>query len=565
MSRRLQRLFASVGATCTFPVRKLRAWLNHWQLGRLFDRSLGGVSSVLSRIMRFEGQDYARHEPDGQIVMRTWPSTKTLSNPLWWFAWLFSFIWRWFLSRPFLPMVLAAPAVIFVAGLITMSTAGAGISRGGQSIPYRRLLASSLAAGQFDRARLAAEALARLNPNSVDNAISQAMVEEQAGDIDSARALMTDLAVSNKSAVAALWLANSIGDIDDFKGWNDAQRKEYFRWLTLASQNDPTNPLPRRLLGDLLRFIGDYRGAYAQLLPIADSDSEAAYIVTFLEKQLGLMEQARSRAESLQRIYADRLSANPQDFDARTQYVAMLFLMERESEALSVLQEGLAVATEPEQVRTLKSGMAEAMVLQAQQIAQKDSSPRGLIQSLERLRQAMAIDATNPALLEAVVQACLKAAESKDDELTVLREAIVQGVAPDTAHFILGTIALNSGNTEEAMQHLEIAVKNNPNLPGLLNNLAYAIASEEDADLERALRLSEAAVTTLPNHTYLRETRGQIYFRLKRYPEAIADLEFALASPELRPRIRESLAIAYEEMGQTEIAKRQRELLKAGK
>ena len=88
---------------------------------------------------------------------------------------------------------------------------------------------------------------------------------------------------------------------------------------------------------------------------------------------------------------------------------------------------------------------------------------------------------------------------------------------------------------------------------------------EEDPDWERAFRLSDAAVRTMPNHTYLRETRGQILVNLERYTEAIADLEYALAAKELRPQIRDSLAIAYDALGQPEIAQRQRELKAKGK
>ncbi|MFN3190753.1 MAG: hypothetical protein ACE361_09545 [Aureliella sp.] len=82
---------------------------------------------------------------------------------------------------------------------------------------------------------------------------------------------------------------------------------------------------------------------------------------------------------------------------------------------------------------------------------------------------------------------------------------------------------------------------------------------------DRVLRLSNAAVRELPNHPYLRETRGAILLRLERYVDAIADLEQALRAKELRPQVRESLAQAYEALGDTEIAKRQRELKAQGK
>lgn len=515
--------------------------------------------------MRFEGEQYSVHKKDGQILVRTWPSRKTAMNPLWWVAWGGLFCWRWFLSRPYIPMLLAVPAIVVTAGLIAAATSGAGISKGTEAIKYRRLFDRSLASGDLAQARLAADALVRFNPSSEEHLYNRAYIEEKGGQKVLATQLMLEAATQGNSLRAAMWLANSIGNVDDYATWTEEQRSQYFHWLTVASENDPSDPLPKRLIGDILRYVGDYKGAYAAMLPIADIDVESTYIVTFLEKKLGLLEKARARAERLGRVYRGRIADNPRDIEARTQYASMLILLERESEAIDVLNGGLVVAEDPVQIQGLKSAICEAMVIEATKIQRIDPSPLGLMRGLERLRQAMGVDANNPHLLEAVTQACLRASESKNDELTILREAIVQGIAPDTAHFILGTIALNDGQLDEAQQHLEIAVKNNPNLPGLLNNLAHAISNDEDPDLERALRLSDAAVASLPNHTYLRETRGQIYFQLERFTEAIADLEYALASPELRPQIRESLAVAYDKLGQPEIAQRQRELLKAGK
>jgi predicted Zn-dependent protease len=195
----------------------------------------------------------------------------------------------------------------------------------------------------------------------------------------------------------------------------------------------------------------------------------------------------------------------------------------------------------------------------------KDNSPRSLISSLDLLRQAMNYDPVNPHLMEAIIQACLRASKSDNQELKVLKEAIVQGLHSDTAHFILGTIAINEGRDKEAMYHLEISAKSNPNLPGVLNNLAYLIANSDSPDLQRALRLSNAAIQSLPNHPYLRETRGQIHLKLGNYTEAIADLEMGLSAVEIRPSIRRGLKEAYTALGQDDIAKRQQELLDQGK
>ncbi len=150
--------------------------------------------------------------------------------------------------------------------------------------------------------------------------------------------------------------------------------------------------------------------------------------------------------------------------------------------------------------------------------------------------------------------------KDENSEAAALRKALVEGVGADTAHFIQGTVALLENDIEQAEVHLKQAAKANPNLPGILNNLAVAMAAKEGADLAKALKLAEAAVERLPNHPYIRETRGQILCKMKKYGDAISDLEFALQATELAVPIHRSLAEAYDALGQTELAEEHRKL-----
>ncbi len=88
-------------------------------------------------------------------------------------------------------------------------------------------------------------------------------------------------------------------------------------------------------------------------------------------------------------------------------------------------------------------------------------------------------------------------------------------------HFIRGTLALLDGKFEEAKSQLELALQREPNAPGILNNLAVAIAEMKDSDLEKALSLVDVALAKMPNHAYFLETRGQILVKLHRWHEAI--------------------------------------------
>src|SRR5205807_634534 len=64
--------------------------------------------------------------------------------------------------------------------------------------------------------------------------------------------------------------------------------------------------------------------------------------------------------------------------------------------------------------------------------------------------------------------------------------------------------------------------------PLVANNLAWALAFSEPADLSRALELAETALQRAPGEARFRSTRGQILAKLGRYKEARPDLEEGL-------------------------------------
>lgn len=553
------------GTIWSWPIRKFRYVWRYWGVSKGIGRLIDSTAAIARKTVRFDGKDYRQREADGQVIVRTWPNSRTLLNPLWWIIWTVQFGWRWLLTRRYVPLLLGVPAAAVLSIVFGAAYAGSRIGKGRETIHQKQMLGQALERGDFKLASLCSAALLAAKPDSEEYRFTHAMITCDAGDEAAGLAMMTDLAIDARSAKAALWLADSVGDFNQFAAWNATQKQTYLKWLSLGVEFDPKNDPPRQRLGTILRAAGDFRGAYRVLLPLADQDTTTNFVVAFLEQKIGLEQQAQTRGQALLKVYRERLNVNPQDADARIQCASIFAMLGKETEAVELLRRGIVLSTDVNQLQQLKTALVEAMVLQASALQSEDSSPRGLLTRLNLLREAMGVDATNPALLEAISTACIEASESKNNELFILREALVQGVGSDTAHFILGTIALNQGDVDAASQHLEIAAKSNPNLPGLLNNLAYAMTQQESPDLDRALRLADAAVRNLPNHAYLRETRGQIYLKLERYTDAIADLEFALSAIELRPRIREGLAVAYQAMGQSDIAKRQRELLEAGR
>ncbi len=100
------------------------------------------------------------------------------------------------------------------------------------------------------------------------------------------------------------------------------------------------------------------------------------------------------------------------------------------------------------------------------------------------------------------------------------------------------------------MVHLNIAKDSGLVSAGVINNLAVAVAEAPSPNLEEALRLANVANELLPDHPYLRETRGQIYFKMGNLTKAIPDLEYAVRAPELKKGVYQSLSEIYKSLGQ---------------
>ncbi|MEM8734714.1 MAG: hypothetical protein AAGG44_10855 [Planctomycetota bacterium] len=548
-----------------WPFRKVNSFLSHWGFGQLAGIGLGAFVGLLRRSMRFRDTRSTVVETDRESEVIAIPDRKTLANPLWWCLWTFQFPLTWLVSRPFVGLVLSVPAVAGLGAAFLVLNRGAQINEDRQAIRLRKEFVAAVEDNDLDKARFLGDAIIRLQPESASDLFNLALVEERDGNEEDCAFLMSIAAESLSYEQAALWLANAAGDRREIDSWNDQQKSDYERWLKVANESNPDSIDTIKALADAQRASGDLGAAYETLLRIEDPDSSIKLLLLLLEKELGYPERARKRAiESVQQ-QLQLLADVPGLVDERILTAKMLVYLEYEERAKNLLLQGLKRRPTGEDRAKLMRATADAYVILADKEYKADSSARGLMKRMEYLKTAVSADPASPAVIQAVMQASLDAANSGEKQIKILREAIVQGVSSDAAHFILGTTALIRGEVEESKEQLALAAETMPGLPGVLNNLAYAMCQEDDADLEQALQFSQAALQQTPGNAYVLETRGQILFRLERYREAIPDLEAALEIKDLRKLVRPSLALAYEKIGRPAIAKRHRDLHAKGR
>jgi len=232
-----------------------------------------------------------------------------------------------------------------------------------------------------------------------------------------------------------------------------------------------------------------------------------------------------------------------------------LILLERFSEAVNVLDEGQRITHEP----VYRQAMADAYSLWGQNLARKE--PENLLLRIRTIQKGLQISPKNRGLLE-LLFAINHNLEGREGIAT--RDALVkiqaEGGATAIIHFIQGNDLLVHGDAESARKHFEIAYGLDPKMLAVGNNLAVLLVQTKNPDLERALSIIQAVLEKSPSDPNFRDTRGQIYIKIGKWKEAVADLEFALPMLEAKNSTHAALAEAYTALGMPELASEHKRL-----
>ena len=97
-----------------------------------------------------------------------------------------------------------------------------------------------------------------------------------------------------------------------------------------------------------------------------------------------------------------------------------------------------------------------------------------------------------------------------------------------------------------------------PESPIVLNNLAWSLAFGGKPELDRALKLIDAALAKGPGDPRIRDTRGRILAKQQRWSDAIVDLEACAKSQDGVADFHSVIAEVYEHLNLAELAERHR-------
>ncbi|HVJ68572.1 MAG TPA: tetratricopeptide repeat protein [Caulifigura sp.] len=467
------------------------------------------------------------------------------------------FIAGWFETRPWRFALAGIPVIGVVIAVIAIR---ATIIQANGEAELRHYLAAAgdcFARGDEKGAELRYQRAMIMAPADPRPKFGMALLAEKNKDVARATAIMESLSAGRGEIAiqANKWLVARI--MNESSGKVD--RSLLIRRLERAVDAEPKNLDLRTSLASAYHEAGFTEQAIEQVKVVVGTRPQARMALVQLLFVSGQRDAAVKEAAEAERYFAERVKKEPGDFDLRAGYSSALVFQKKYQEAIAVLEAGAAVA-DPVLLRKSVSAVTSAW---ARDLQSRKNDPR---QVLELTSRALKADPSNVTALMTLMDLA-RDSETETGAVAQLEQLLAAGESPWLVHMILGTRQLELGNTDKGAAHLEQAVKLNPAASVAMNNLAWTLATQEKPDLARAESLVAQAMVLAPGNPQIRETRGQIYLRQERYQEALTDLEAILPvytrEPKLAralPKIHESLAKAYEQLGNAEMAKRHREL-----
>jgi len=125
---------------------------------------------------------------------------------------------------------------------------------------------------------------------------------------------------------------------------------------------------------------------------------------------------------------------------------------------------------------------------------------------------------------------------------------------PGSIYSLMSVAAMKTGDKEGEKRYLDLALKDSPNDPSILNNMAYYLA-ENTQDLPKALKIAKRAVQLAPR-PFAQDTLGYILFRMGNYREAETQFKSAWDAQFRDPEFLYHMGMNEWKLGQKESSSR---------
>ena len=536
--------------------RPFRRWLDRWlDLKHEMSGTVGAGVSLVAAPFRWI-RDFAAG------VMHFLSSVfKELS-----FLLPIEFASRWSVTRDYRSLVASIPALL-AGGVLAAGAAVATFSAKPTTADHfvNRAIAAKQA-GHDDVAELYLRKASLTVAGTRESRFNQAMLLQSVGKEADAYAVISQLAPEDSPGFVPAhewrvqWMSIKLNELalkeapltEEELGMRKQLAEAIEKHLRLIVQADPEHlkandrlaviSIARKQLDEAIEHVArivdrrpDSRITYAQLLDRTDRAGDART-------------QAEIAREYHKKSLEDASLSDEDQWQHRVKLsMAHAILGDHRQSA-----EALVVDGEVSPIPQVKKQLSDALFRWSETIADDDDSK--LIRKLELLGQAVQLNPGNAEVLQRLAAIAGKPGEPGTIASRTLKSLLSTGQAHPVVHFVLGMNATQTGDMETAMTHLELAYQAGPEVPVTLNNLAYVICQQKNADLDRALKLIDQAIELNPGIPDFFDTRGEIMMKMGQWKVAITELEKALKKLPGRPRLHLKLATCYDAVGDQELA-----------
>lgn len=464
-------------------------------------------------------------------------------------------LWNWGKTRHWVYFFQALPAIVVLITVIVLLSLRLTISAGELKSRYKEAGKEAFKAKNYPLTRLSYERLVAMGGYGEDPAdlYKMAVTLDAMGDKQRALRIMNELAPAEGAVGygdAHLWMAGQLrGDLG-----NDKSRKLYEVHLEKALDSGTTdNDLANIWLGELYARTGEPRKAEKHLANAVKNRPDARMLYAQILAQQKKTDLATEQAEIAAKYYRDRARLNLADRPSRISWAETQMFLEDFPGAIKILEEGWAFNRDP----VYRVSIGNVYVTWQRYVAKK--TPDDIARQLDLLEQGLAVDPTNAVLLSRLIDFIHN---KEDDRSKQAREALtkiaVDGKATPAVHFLLGLEAHHRGDDKVAYTHWDTALKFDPNLSTVANNLAWLLGVDEKPgvphDRERALNLISLAIEKAPGEITYLDTRANIYIKMEKWKEAQLDLVAVLRSNPNFPNVHKNLALVYDRLGVSDLA-----------
>lgn len=477
-------------------------------------------------------------------------------NPVFWYRNINQFFYEWFVTLQWNHMAKSVPAIaLLLIGIVVAAVAYSD----GSSIRTRWLekqLARATNDGDMATAELVVSRQLAFKPDDERLKFRLALTKAEQEEDNEAVALMYELVRENRSQRAAKWLIN-----EEFIGKNWAEieerdRGEFGKLLKLVTADNPEDVRYQRLLADYHIASKNFTDAMPVLERLSLVDPMRGLQAAAIARQLGQIDAAERFSKATLDKVEEMLREDRGNLNLSIAVAQNQLFLKRYGDAVRTLKNSIEQAQTDQEKLRMSIAFGDAMVVWVRSLEESGGgSAVERVRVLKMLQVALRYAPNNPRVLSLVVDQILKTADDENAQVASIREALMDGTSTGIAHFIRGTAALLKDDVPSATRSLTLAAQQLPRSGAILNNLAVAMSLMEDPKLEAALKVSNQAIEQTRGATpHFYETRGQIFYRLGRYEEAIPDLEIALRVKALAAKAHQSLAVCYAKVGDNVLA-----------